>query len=382
MRILVLSKRQYTGRDLLDDRYGRLFEIPRGLAAQGHKVYGLALSYRQRNEGVVDLGWDLPLQWESINGRPFSPWTGRRYWRRLFEIVQSFQPDLIWASSDAWHIVTAGLAKGWTGVPFVADFYDNYESFGLNRIPGVTASMRRACRRALGLTLVGSNLSEYVRERYRLRNVPTLVLGNATDLGCFHPVPKETARRLLGLPNQGLLIGTAGALRKNRGISALLDGFGILRQRFPDLRLVLAGPRDGTLKRYSDAGILDLGILPPAKTALVFSALDTAVICNRDSSFGRYCYPQKFQEIVACGTPVVAARVGEMGRLLEERPDQLFPPDSAELLADRVARQLLNPTPFPLDHAVSWEARAKTLGEFMEELLPHQALPRNRAIGA
>lgn len=381
MRILVLSKRQYTGRDLLDDRYGRLFEIPSALATQGHRVYGLALSYRPRKEGVFDLGSDLPL-WESINGRPFSPLSGGRYLRRVIELVRSFQPDIVWASSDAWHIVAAGLAQRWTGIPFVADLYDNYESFGLNRIPGVTAWMRSACREALGLTLIGSNLTEYVQEHYRIRSVPTLVLGNATDPGCFHPVPKETARRLLGLPTQGLLIGTAGALRQNRGISALLDGFRILRRRFPDLSLVLAGPRDDILTQYSDAGILDLGILPPGRIALVFSALDAAVICNRDSNFGRYCYPQKFQEIVACGTPVVAADVGEMGRLLAERSDLLFTPDSAAALADRVARQLLEPKPLPLDCAVSWQARAEALGEFLEGLLPHQAPSRRNAIGA
>lgn len=40
MRILVLSKRRYTGKDLLDDRYGRLYEIPAGLVARGHAVVG------------------------------------------------------------------------------------------------------------------------------------------------------------------------------------------------------------------------------------------------------------------------------------------------------------------------------------------------------
>ena len=34
MRVLVLCKRQYTGRDLLDHRYGRLHALPVGLAAR------------------------------------------------------------------------------------------------------------------------------------------------------------------------------------------------------------------------------------------------------------------------------------------------------------------------------------------------------------
>ena len=44
MRILVLSKRQYTGKDLLDDHYGRIFEIPEELSKKGHAVRGVTLS--------------------------------------------------------------------------------------------------------------------------------------------------------------------------------------------------------------------------------------------------------------------------------------------------------------------------------------------------
>ena len=32
MKILFLAKRQYTAKDLLDDQFGRLFEIPKELA--------------------------------------------------------------------------------------------------------------------------------------------------------------------------------------------------------------------------------------------------------------------------------------------------------------------------------------------------------------
>ena len=44
-KILVITKRQYTGKDLLDDRFGRLREIPLALAEKGYKVQGLCLSY-------------------------------------------------------------------------------------------------------------------------------------------------------------------------------------------------------------------------------------------------------------------------------------------------------------------------------------------------
>ena len=54
MRILVLTKRQYMGKDLLDDAYGRFYELPLELAALGHEVRGVCASYRRREEGLFD----------------------------------------------------------------------------------------------------------------------------------------------------------------------------------------------------------------------------------------------------------------------------------------------------------------------------------------
>ena len=53
MRILVLTKRQYMGMDLLDDRFGRFRELPLELARLGHQVHGLCLSYRARNDSLL-----------------------------------------------------------------------------------------------------------------------------------------------------------------------------------------------------------------------------------------------------------------------------------------------------------------------------------------
>ena len=53
MKILVLTKRQYSGYDLLNHRFGRLRELPLELAGLGHVVMGIALSYRRRDEQTI-----------------------------------------------------------------------------------------------------------------------------------------------------------------------------------------------------------------------------------------------------------------------------------------------------------------------------------------
>jgi len=55
MRIAVLWKRRYMGQDVITDRYARLYEFPRGLAASGHGVLALCLNYH-RGQAESPLG--------------------------------------------------------------------------------------------------------------------------------------------------------------------------------------------------------------------------------------------------------------------------------------------------------------------------------------
>jgi hypothetical protein len=57
MHIVVLCKRQYTNRDVIDDRYGRLWEIPAELAKAGHCVTCVSISYATKD--VVDKSFEL-----------------------------------------------------------------------------------------------------------------------------------------------------------------------------------------------------------------------------------------------------------------------------------------------------------------------------------
>lgn len=365
MRLLVLTKRQYTGRDLLDDHYGRLYEIPLALAAAGHRVRGLALSYRRRPPAAADAA-----DWESLNALPFSPLGAVRHLRRIRQICNEFRPDLVWASSDAWHAIAAWRNCVPAGIPYVVDLYDNYECFGLSKLPCVIPLLRRACRGASGLTLVSRTLAEHVGNCYSLPpGQPHLVLGNAVDTTLFHPLDQQAARRKLGLPDDALLIGTAGALDASRGIGTLLEAAERLAAAHPRLRLVLAGPKDDSLDRFAHLPIDYLGILAPERVPAFWSSLDVGVIVNRDSAFGRYCYPQKLQEIVACGVPLVASRVGEVAELLRDTPACLAEADSPAALAERIAAQIREKIRVDRSQIRSWKQRAEELAGFFATVL-------------
>lgn len=341
MRILVLSKRQYLGKDLLDDRFFRNFEIPEALAARGHVVQGVALSYRPRAQGIFQHS---RVEWASINAIPcFS-----KYLQLLSRKIKNFRPDIIWASSDAFHAMIAWRYCSRFNIPFVIDLYDNYESFGASRIPGVVPLLRTACRHAAGITVVSHSLDRFVIDQYGVQ-CPVRVVTNAIRKDIFFPRHKRDARKALGLPENAKLIGTAGAISAGRGIGALFEAFLRLAVDHQDLWLVYAGPRDETPCNYPHERIIDLGTLGLAEVSQVFNAIDVAVICNIDSPFGRYCFPQKLYEIVACGTPLVAAAVGDMADLLASWPQSLYAPGSVDALEAGLLAQLTNPVAVSLD---------------------------------
>lgn len=361
MRILVLNKRQYTGKDLLHDKYGRLYEIPEVLAERGNEVRGLTLSYRSRPQGLL-----IParVQWHSVNLSSFFP----AYLKTFNGILDTFCPDVVVASSDALHSIVAWQLCSKRDIPYIIDLYDNYEGFGLSRLPGIVPLLRSACRSAVGITVVSHELKNYVERNYEVRS-PIKVISNAIPTGMFSPQPKENARATLGLPQHAKLIGTAGAISAKRGSGVMFEAFLELAKDHPDIWLVYAGPRDDIQRRYKHERIVDLGILEFSQIPLLFSALDVGVICNIDSPFGRYCFPQKFYEIVACGIPLVAADIGEMHYLLSTRPDCLYPLGNSRVLANRIWEQLQNPAPLRLDTVPNWSQAATALETFITQLL-------------
>ncbi|MEB1528287.1 glycosyltransferase family 4 protein [Xanthomonas sp. WHRI 7945] len=340
MKILVVCKRQYSDKDLLEDRFGRLYELPRELARQGHSVRVCALSYRRRPEDATPKPDDLGVQWHSINALPQGL---LRHFQWLDTATSRWRPDVVWASSD---MLQAVLAAKWAikrDVPYVIDLYDNYESFGLSRLPGLSGAFRSACRRAYALTAVSHALAEYVRGNYRVAG-PVHVVVNGVNTEIFHPLDKHSSRTALGLPVDARLIGTAGALTSSRGISDLFDAFIQLAQGMQDLWLVHAGPTDRTVRRYRHPRIIDLGRLPQTEVPRVLASLDVGVVCNRSSAFGRYCFPLKLHEMLAMRVPLVATALGDVAQVLDNHAPCLYEPGNVEMLADRISMQLAHPS--------------------------------------
>jgi glycosyltransferase involved in cell wall biosynthesis len=361
--VLVITKRQYTGKDLLDDRFGRLRELPLHLALRGFQVKGLCLSYKKKKEVKIQDG---PVLWESLNAGPLKITGFLRFISRASSLAP--QTHVIWACSDSFYgIIGFWLSRRYQ-VPLVFDLYDNFEYFLAAKIPVIKQLYQTVLRSCEAVTCVSQPLARLVRSYGRTG--PLWVIENAVPKDLFRSLAKTACREALGLPQNARLVGSAGALYKNRGIPSLLHAFVLLKKKFPDLHLALAGPRDIEIPVHE--GICDLGILSYERVPLFLNALDVAVVSNLDNDFGRYCYPQKAREIMGCGIPLIAARVGSMEELFAEHPSWLFEPGNETDLA-RAIENRLHDRETDYGSIPSWEDLGEELGSLIIKLLNKNA---------
>ena len=370
MKILVLTKRQYMDKDLLDDRFGRFRELPLALARLGHEVQGISLSYRRRAEGSITdsvPSQDGQVIWHSFNLlNGFVP-ALQSYINYARQSIRDFYPDIIWACSDAYHAIFGYRLSQEYQTKCVIDLYDNFEVFGASRLPFVLELFKRAVKRADGVTCFSQRLAKRIIQIHS-RVKPTVVIESGVNTELFSPLDRTLCRQRLGLPEDVTIIGTAGALYRHRGIDVLFRGLEILNAEDGDIHLALAGPRERRSLIPKSPNIHDLGILSWDRVPLFINALDVAVSCYRDSEIGRYSFPQKAYEIIACQTPIVATPVGTMIDLLSSHPECLFTPDNPESFARAVRSQLARPASIDLK-VPSWADSARQLEKFFQDLL-------------
>jgi teichuronic acid biosynthesis glycosyltransferase TuaC len=367
MRVLVLAKRFYTGKDMLIDRYGRVYEFSRVLASLGHSVYGVVLDYRMSgDDGGGRCIQDGKLTWET--GKLFpNPFSGiLAYLDRITSAVSRFTPDTVLSVSDVFHVVLGDWLAAKYGLRHVVDLYDNYESFSAARIPGLISLFRRALRRADGIVCVSQPLATYVRDQCRLQTTPQIIR-NAVDTKRFLPRDRTDCRRTLHLPEGKILVGYGGAIAGSRGINVVFQAHRELKAGNPDIHLVLAGPVDKYTEIPNNKDVHYLGELEYTNMPEFFSALDVGIVSNRDSSFGRYCFPQKFFEMLACDTPVVTASTGEMTDLMEGCAHAVFQPEVIKDLVRAVLKQLDTPCKPTID-IPCWFRQGKVLSDYLESV--------------
>lgn len=366
MNILVIAKRFYTGKDLLAERYGRVYELSAELAAAGHSIYGIALDYRRLADRGLDDIVDANLHWQTVSLFPNVIGGFRAYVKKIESTVLTKGIDIVLSVSDVFHVILGGRIAARYGLMHVADLYDNYESFSASRTPGATMLFRRALRRADGIVCVTESLAAHVRDKYGI-NARSQVITNAVNIEQFTPLDRAECRKKLGLPVDKRIVGYGGAIAANRGIQLVFQAHSEVMEHRPDTHLVLAGPVDRHVEIPSDGNVHYLGEIGYKAMPAFFGALDVGIISNLDSAFGRYCFPQKLFELLACNTPVVIASTGDLSNLMSGCTHALFEPGSTKGLVRAIGMQLDKPC-MPDIEIPTWHRQGAILSDYLRSV--------------
>lgn len=371
MKILFLTKRQYMHKDLLDDKFGRFRELSLELAKLGHKVEGACLSYQKKTEGYAadfaDEGFDVQVNWHSFNSGRFKFFGFFRYAILSLFLAKKFKPDVIYACSDSTYAILGVWLSKLVKSRCVVDLYDVFERFSSARIPCIISLFHWSMRYAAGVTSFCKLLVEKTKYEYKVKK-PIMVLENGVSPNIFCPRNYDICREHLKLPKKAKIIGLAGALYQKEGIEVLFRGFNQLTNKYSNIHLAVAGPKDQFIAIPNDPKIHYFEVLSQKDVAILINALNVAVICNSNRKFADYIFPQKAYEIIACRVPLVAAKIGAMKDLLSRYPECLFESENVNSFVAAVSKQLDNPVIVDID-VPSWSDSAKCLQSFLKKVV-------------
>jgi glycosyltransferase involved in cell wall biosynthesis len=181
--------------------------------------------------------------------------------------------------------------------------------------------------------------AEEIRRDYGVERVG--VLPNVTG---GLPVPSGALEVEEGEPRGYLLF--VGRLRIRKGVEVLLAALPALRQRFPGVRLLLAGDGEHRVALEAKAAALGLGtavaFLGRAGAARVRGLLNGALALVVPSTYEGM--PLVVLEAMAAGVPVIASRVSGIPEVVVDgETGWLVPPEDPAALAAALAAVLADP---------------------------------------
>lgn len=350
-----------------------VLQIARELGERGHSVDVYTSAHNPDDPQIVGLGDNArvihlqagPHHKTKESLHRYIP----KYLRRLeeFREAEGLTYDLV--HSHYWLSGQAGLslADSWQ-VPHVTTFHTLArkklqaragESEPERRVQAET----RVIEQASTIVVSTDQEKEDLSRLYGVSPRSVRIIPAGVDLDLFKPVDREDARRSLGIQESNILL-SVGRIEPLKGIEILVRAMALLSD-LDDSRLVIVGGKpqeDDEIKRLKSIAA-ELGVetrttftgtVQQTELPAYYSAADVFVLPSYYESFGLVAL-----EAMACGTPVIASRVGGPGSFITSgETGYLVPWPCPEPYAQRLDVLLANPA---LAAAMCKAARAKAL---------------------
>jgi len=256
--------------------------------------------------------------------------------------IRDFSPDFL-LSSWAYPEGTAGtrIARK-LGIPAFVKVHGSDINIAA-RQASVQRQIKAWGNEVNGVVSVSVDLKEKM-QRMGIQESKIHVIYNGINHQRFYPTPQTQARKDLGLGDSRIIL-YVGNLKKEKGCLDLLEAFIELAKQQPELKLYVAGTgamSKTMTQRSQEAGMKNniflLGKVDHAALNRWYNAAD--LLCLPSYSEG---VPNVLLEAMACGTPVVATRVGGIPEIVTADTGVLVESGNIQELKDKLNAALKHP---------------------------------------
>jgi glycosyltransferase involved in cell wall biosynthesis len=291
---------------------------------------------------------------------------------RMERLRREFPFDVIDAHylyPDAYAAVRLGRELG---VPVVSSARGSDVNL-IGRMPGLAPLVRDVLVHSKRLVAVSAALGQAMRE---MGAAEVSVIPNGVDATRFHPIDRVAARRKLEL-GEGPVILSVGNLVPNKGMDRLIRALASVSPGSSAARASLVivgrGPEEERLRTLAAGlGLRErvrlTGVVAHESLGSWYAAADLFALATE-----REGWPNAILESLACGTPVVATRVGGVPEILRsdrhgtmvELSDQAF----AQAIETALSRAWDRAEIARFAALHTWEATARSAHAVLESAL-------------
>lgn len=278
--------------------------------------------------------------------------------------ARSVEYDLIHTHEEAG--ILGGFLQAWLGIPHIYDMHSSlpqqFGNFGrFDWAPVVRAFEgveRYTLTRSTGVIVVYPELLDRVRDT--APGLPVALLENTLDLDRPETLPAERSalRKRLGLEGR-VVVTYTGTLEEYQGLDLLLTAARLLRNRLPNMAVLIVGGTHRQTGRLEEAaarlGVSDvvtfLPAVPPEDVFLLHDMSDALVTCRIRGTNT----PLKIYQYLRSGRPIIATDIPSHTQVLDKNVAELARP-TPEGIADAIERVMKDP-----DHGRALASAARAL---------------------
>ena len=310
--------------------------------------------------------------------------------------VEAFRPHLLHTTTNYVNaLVTQAVARSF-GLPWVYEMRgvlectwvasrpvsQQAEALSSERFALLRAKEAEMARRADAVVVLSRVQAEDLAARgvepSRITVVPNAVEQDVLEATRYSPA---AARQRLGLPPEGLWVGSVSSLVGYEGFDVLLRAVALCRAQGIDVRCAIVGDgvsRPGLVALAGELGLESSVCVLPGRveraTALDwYQALDVFCVPRLDTPVCRLVTPLKPMTAMALGRPVVVSDLPALSELTAAATNRSFPAGDVEalsrVLTDMAAGEPLPSTPSTHQMLPTWSGNAVRQAEIYKELV-------------